>query len=1060
MTDMPSSQLAGVFSPPVVTGAALNGTREDARAISRLFRKHTCDHLFLDVGANLGLQLRKLYEPELFHGASVERMFTQLFGPPPRCHVCAISIEPNPLHAEHLTVMHRHLRTLGVGALFLEAAASDADGDVEFFVGRNAASDADMGASASPLKARQQRERYGRNVRAHRVRTVDLAHLIGLAQSHLRPGGKVLMKLDVETLELRILPQLVWTRSLCTGVDAVLVEWHDHIIADAADDGKAPAGGVPLRRMAKSMRAALTAAFDGSPSRDCRTALVTMDDESYVTFDVKSIAPMGTAACAPRADTPLPRLGYCDFTESGKEGECDGPVGAALKGSWPLSPTLRTLADCAARCAASCARCNYVSFSAELGDCSWFHLCDLSKLRSQHGASFRTLPVPKAARPLDPVHAPIQRVHAPVERVHAPVRSISRPPNPPRTPPLIHASTLWTDETRERVYAWAQKPELRGAFARRRAVLAAAASSANITALMHRLWARGMRATELGLDFTRVVRTRDPLNPDADVASALRLLLLAPNPTQFWAATTLMWAVDQPARASGKGSASTAPTSADGNGVTASPSVLSSMTAIMANAIAGPAASAGAAARRSGLGTEALRSLRRHGCLSVPTWGLDLSSLRTEAEKALETRGHKFSSGAFHRAEVPSLPSIEPLLKDAAVARIVQSYLGGGAVRYDGLTILRLASRPLMATEYISGLWHHDRCGRRLKLFIFLNDVDESSRPTEVAVGSHNTMYYSYALDDSRHNDAWVRTRYDVRPMTGVAGGGFLFDTNMLHRANLDGHEGRTVVLLEFHAHGKIPPIDALYSSGLLDRKISLPCPSAVHGDENFRAFEPLFMPEAPMPPEAYPPPPTEPPLPAALLPKANARSGMCPGADVMDVGDCASGVVGSLGLRSHALKTLDDCMLACSLCARCAFVSFSNAHDECAWHARCDALQPPPTTGPDYVVAELPSGARARRMLPQLLMMRTKLPRRIPKQVWSRGAEWGSFFAQQATPDSLAQADPAGECAAVLAAAMTALHAVPVMTRAAALNATWRVCALAGQQLESVFPRGVRFWQ
>ena len=85
--------------------------------------------------------------------------------------------------------------------------------------------------------------------------------------------------------------------------------------------------------------------------------------------------------------------------------------------------------------------------------------------------------------------------------------------------------------------------------------------------------------------------------------------------------------------------------------------------------------------------------------------------------------------------------------------------------------------------NYVSSMWHHDRCGRRLKLFIFLHDVDLGSRPTLVAAESHNTLYYTHANPWhllSRYSDAWVGSNHRVVPMLGNAGGGFIFDTNSL----------------------------------------------------------------------------------------------------------------------------------------------------------------------------------------------------------------------------------------------------------------------------------------
>ena len=85
--------------------------------------------------------------------------------------------------------------------------------------------------------------------------------------------------------------------------------------------------------------------------------------------------------------------------------------------------------------------------------------------------------------------------------------------------------------------------------------------------------------------------------------------------------------------------------------------------------------------------------------------------------------------------------------------------------------------------------------------------VDAGARPTLVAARSHNTFYYTH--DNpwkllSRYSDAWVRANYRVEPMLGAAGGGFLFDTNGLHKGLLPGNTTRTVLILEFQPHGKV----------------------------------------------------------------------------------------------------------------------------------------------------------------------------------------------------------------------------------------------------------------
>ena len=106
-----------------------------------------------------------------------------------------------------------------------------------------------------------------------------------------------------------------------------------------------------------------------------------------------------------------------------------------------------------------------------------------------------------------------------------------------------------------------------------------------------------------------------------------------------------------------------------------------------------------------------------------------------------------------------------------------------------------------------SSVWHHDRCGRRLKLFIYLKDVDIHTHPTMVARKSQDTFYYNHLSNwayHSRFDDSYVRSRHEVRSMVAPAGGGFLFDTNALHRSTLAGNRERDCLVLEFTAHNKI----------------------------------------------------------------------------------------------------------------------------------------------------------------------------------------------------------------------------------------------------------------
>ena len=139
-----------------------------------------------------------------------------------------------------------------------------------------------------------------------------------------------------------------------------------------------------------------------------------------------------------------------------------------------------------------------------------------------------------------------------------------------------------------------------------------------------------------------------------------------------------------------------------------------------------------------------LEGLHADGFARVSEWasfGLELSALAVQVAHAMSPRFARRK--LFGDVSSAPLPALEPLLNSAKLAHVLQGYLGE-SIRYDGHSILRLTDRANLG-NYASSQWHHDRCGRRLKLFIFMHDVDRGTRPTLVAARSQNTLYYSHA---------------------------------------------------------------------------------------------------------------------------------------------------------------------------------------------------------------------------------------------------------------------------------------------------------------------------
>ena len=261
------------------------------------------------------------------------------------------------------------------------------------------------------------------------VRGVDFARLlVGLVASapSIHDGGAleepavpVLIKLDVEAAEYDLLPKLIVSGALCMATH-LFVEWHLNAISP------------PRRLQALALRHSLGSLLSGGcaalrPGRP--PPIVEHDEDAGNNFGQAVPGLAGLQAqhqptTRDYAETRPYALAHAEtlvqpaaaFNESERQrrrdarrwldasynGVCEGTdVGrsdceAGRKGSWPLpagssrASWTAAFSFCERQCAA-CARCRYISVSPSKGDCSWFHRCDLSKLKFK-ASGFRTGP--------------------------------------------------------------------------------------------------------------------------------------------------------------------------------------------------------------------------------------------------------------------------------------------------------------------------------------------------------------------------------------------------------------------------------------------------------------------------------------------------------------------------------------------------------------------------------------------------------------------------------------------------------------------------------------------
>lgn len=163
-------------------------------------------------------------------------------------------------------------------------------------------------------------------------------------------------------------------------------------------------------------------------------------------------------------------------------------------------------------------------------------------------------------------------------------------------------------------------------------------------------------------------------------------------------------------------------------------------------------------------------ALREDGFVKIPNFGLsdsDLVELQSEYWYRMRLDGKSTATSAGTilknvRKLNKASAIINKLLYDKTgpqVWRLVKRYLGGRNMSavYNGYASLHLSNRLTRPEHYVSSTWHHDTCGRRLKMFLFLNDVSESGgRPTVVARRSASNFYFTTGVPKSRFNETWV----------------------------------------------------------------------------------------------------------------------------------------------------------------------------------------------------------------------------------------------------------------------------------------------------------------
>jgi FkbM family methyltransferase len=190
-----------------------------------------CYHVFLDVGANIGVHGRFLFEPKKYPNSKVaaNHFNNEFERERDNRDFCVFAFEPNPAHKARLELVASAYRSMGWRYEFIPAAVGDQDGTMTFHH-MNDETHSEWGFTSLP--------KNGTGVRVGKPELVPVVRLASWILDHVhdrfvptpfgnyKSGPKVVMKMDVEGTEFAMLPDLIVSGALCSTVDLVFGEFH------------------------------------------------------------------------------------------------------------------------------------------------------------------------------------------------------------------------------------------------------------------------------------------------------------------------------------------------------------------------------------------------------------------------------------------------------------------------------------------------------------------------------------------------------------------------------------------------------------------------------------------------------------------------------------------------------------------------------------------------------------------------------------------------------------------------------------------------------------------
>lgn len=231
-----------------------------------------CDNIYVDLGSNIGVQIRKLFEPLKYPKSKILNSYNDILGDvvTRRESVCAFGFEANPRHFKRLRQVQDIYNALGWKTTFYNRVVWTENNDTMTIYSDDENRNEDWGAgvfdTAIPDK---------NTMTKFEVPTVDIASWFESIIDQYSPKT-VMVKMDIEGSEYKVIPHLLRRNMLCADkISYMYMEFHNW-----AANGQLLNRNIVREQMA---------------SQNCvSTLLIHVDDETYLhdgmefpTIDIK-----------------------------------------------------------------------------------------------------------------------------------------------------------------------------------------------------------------------------------------------------------------------------------------------------------------------------------------------------------------------------------------------------------------------------------------------------------------------------------------------------------------------------------------------------------------------------------------------------------------------------------------------------------------------------------------------------------------------------------------------------------------------------------------------------